>query len=406
MTHDLHNRSILLIISGGIAAYKGLDLIRRLREEGAQVRCVLTEGGAQFITPTSIAALTGEPVHTDMFPPEGSTRIDHINLTRQADLVVVAPATANIMARMAHGLADNLAAALLLATDKPVMIAPAMNVMMWRHPATQANVATLKKRGIVMVGPAKGAMACDEEGEGRMANVADILAAIEKYFSRPGPLTGRKALVTSGPTHEPLDPVRFIGNRSSGKQGHAIALALARQGAEVTLVTGPVTLPDPVSVKTVHVKTARDMLAACEKALPVDIAVCAAAVADWRPVKEVREKMKKGKGKPALDLAENPDILAALAQAGKKRPRLVIGFAAETNNMIALASEKFERKKCDWILANEVGEGKGFSEDDNELILLRRAAKGKVKPEIWPRQSKDLIARHLVEEIVAAFKRK
>jgi len=404
MTHSLPNRSILLIISGGIAAYKTPDLIRRLRDAGAQVRCVLTEGGAKFITPTSIAALSGEAVHTDMFPPAGSTRIDHIRLTREADLVVVAPATANLMARMAHGLADDLAATLLLATNKPVMVAPAMNFMMWQHPATQANVATLRKRGIMVVGPAKGAMACGEEGEGRMAEVADIFAAIDKHFSKPGPLTGKKALVTSGPTYEPLDPVRFIGNRSSGKQGHAIAAALARQGAKVTLVTGPVSLSDPIGVKTVHVDTARDMLKACEKALPVDIAVCAAAVADWRPVKEAREKMKKGKGKPAVDLTENPDILAALSQAGKKRPRLVIGFAAETNNMVALASEKFQRKKCDWILANEVGENKGFNEDENEVILLRRPAKGKVKPELWPRQSKELIARQLVEEIARALK--
>ncbi len=406
MTHSLHNRTILLIISGGIAAYKTPDLIRRLRDAGAQVRCVLTEGGAQFITTTSIAALSGENVHSEMFTAAGSTRIDHIHLTRESDLVVVAPATANLMARMAHGLADDLAATLLLATNKPVMIAPAMNSMMWQHPATQANVAILRKHGVMIVGPAKGSLACGEEGEGRMAEIADILTAVEKHFAKPGPLSGKRALVTSGPTYEPLDPVRFIGNRSSGKQGHAIAAALARQGAKVTLVTGPVTLPEPVGVKTIHVDTAHDMLTACEKALPVDIAVCAAAVADWRPVKAAKEKIKKGKGKPAVDLTENPDILATLSQAKKKRPHLVIGFAAETNNMVELASEKFQRKKCDWILANEVGDGKAFGEDENEMILLRATAKGKVKPELWPRQSKEQIARQLVEEIVAEFKRK
>ena len=405
MTHTLHNRSILLIISGGIAAYKSLDLIRRLREQGAKVRCVLTKGGAEFITPLSAATLSEEPVFTDLFSLTDEQRIGHIRLSREADLVVVAPATANLIARMAQGLADDLASTVLLATDKPVMIAPAMNVMMWQAAATQANVATLRKRGVSLVGPAKGTMACGEEGEGRMAEVADILAAIEAHFARPGPLAGKRALVTSGPTYEPIDPVRFIGNHSSGKQGQAIAAELAWQGAETVLVTGPTELADLKGVKTVHVNTAREMLAACKAEGKFDIAVCAAAVADWRPVEESLEKLKKGSAKPVIHLAENPDILATLSHKSSKRPRLVIGFAAETGNVQANAKEKFKRKGCDWIVANEVGHGKAFGKDDNEVTLLRRDAKGKITVAPWKSQSKDNVARQLVGEIVKTLGR-
>ncbi|MDD5587405.1 MAG: bifunctional phosphopantothenoylcysteine decarboxylase/phosphopantothenate--cysteine ligase CoaBC [Alphaproteobacteria bacterium] len=404
MSHTLTNRSVLLIISGGIAAYKSLNLIRRLREQGAKVRGILTKGGAEFITPLSVTALSGEPVFTDLFSLTDENKIGHINLSREADLIVVAPATANLMARMAHGLADDLASTVLLAADKPVMIAPAMNVRMWRHAATQANAATLRARGIAFIGPAKGMMACSEEGEGRMAEAADILAAIEAHFAKPGPLTGKRVLVTSGPTYEPIDPVRFIGNRSSGKQGLALAIELARQGAETVLVTGPTVLPDPAGVKTVHINTAREMLAACEAEGPFDIAVCAAAVADWRPVEEAQEKLKKGAAKPIVHLAENPDILAALAHAGKSRPQLVIGFAAETGDAVMHAKAKFERKGCDWIVANEVGSGKAFGKDDNEVTLLRRIASGGAKADHWPSQSKENIARQLVGEIAGFLK--
>jgi phosphopantothenoylcysteine decarboxylase / phosphopantothenate---cysteine ligase len=400
MTYTLHKRIILLIIAGGIAAYKSLDLIRKLREQGATVRVILTKGGAEFITALSVTSLSGEPVFTDMFSATDEQKFGHINLSRDADLIVVAPATANLMARMAHGLADDLASTVLLASDKPVMIAPAMNVMMWRHAATQANVATLRKRGIDFIGPAKGSLACGEEGDGRMADVAEILSAIQALFAKLGPLSGKRALVTSGPTYEPLDPVRFIGNRSSGKQGHAIAAEMARQGADVVLVTGPVVLPDPVGVKAIHVDTAREMLAASEAEGAFDIAVCAAAVGDWRPAEEAQEKMKKGTAKPVVHLTENPDILATLSKAGKKRPQLVIGFAAETGDAVLHAKAKFERKGCDWIVANEVGNGKAFGKDDNEVTLLRHDAKGNLTADAWPAQSKDNIARQLVGEIV------
>ncbi len=403
MTSPITNRTILLIISGGIAAYKSLDLIRRLKEKGATVCCILTKGGAEFITPLSVTALSGEPVFTDLFSLTDENKIGHINLSRQSDLIVVAPASANLMAKMAHGLADDLASTVLLASDKPVMVAPAMNVMMWRHAATKSNMKVLRERGIAFVGPGKGMMACNEEGEGRMAEVADILAAIEAYFEMSGPLRGKRALVTSGPTYEPLDPVRFIGNRSSGKQGHAIAAELARQGAETLLVTGPTQLPDPAGVQTVRVNTAREMLAACQNAGKLDIAVCAAAVADWRPQDEAKEKLKKGSAKPVVHLTENPDILATLSKAGAKRPKLVIGFAAETHDVHENAAAKFKRKGCDWIVANEVGNGKAFGNDHNEVALMRQDKKGKIQTEHWPRQSKDAIAKQLVGEIVKTF---
>jgi len=404
MDIPLHNRRILLIISGGIAAYKSLDLIRRLREMGAVVRCVLTEGGAKFVTPLSVAALSEGRVYNDLWSLTDENQMGHIRLSREADIVVVAPASANLIARMAQGLADDLAGTLLLATDKPVMIVPAMNGMMWQHAATQANIATLGQRGIIRVGPAQGLMACGEEGEGRMAEVADILAAIAQHFAKPGPLSGKRALVTSGPTFEPVDPVRFIGNRSSGKQGHAIAEALRDRGADTILISGPTHLPDPAGIQTLHVQTAEEMLAACESTLPADIAVCAAAVADWRPAEPASEKQKKGATKPVLELIENPDILARLSQAGNRRPRLVIGFAAETHDVQKHAAEKFTRKGCDWLLANQVGDGKGFEQDDNQITLLRRDAKGTITTDEWPQQSKQNIARQLAEDIITFFK--
>jgi phosphopantothenoylcysteine decarboxylase/phosphopantothenate--cysteine ligase len=400
----LFNRRVLLIISGGIAAYKSLDLIRRLREAGARVRCVLTEGGAHFVTPLSVAALSEEQVYTDLWSLTDENKMGHIRLSREADLVVVAPASANLIARLAQGLADDLAGTLLLATDKPVMIVPAMNPMMWQDAATQANVATLNKRGITRIGPACGQMACGEEGEGRMAEVADILAAITQHFAKPGPLSGKRAIVTSGPTYEPIDPVRFIGNRSSGKQGHAIAEALRDQGADTILISGPTQLPDPVGIKTIHVQTAREMLAASQASLPADIAVCAAAVADWRPATEASEKQKKGAAAPILALVENPDILATLAATGTKRPRLVIGFAAETNEVQKHAAEKFTRKGCDWLLANEVGDGKAFDQNDNQVTLLRRDSAGTIASAEWPHQSKQDVARQLTEDIITFFK--
>ncbi len=401
---SLHNRRILLIIAGGIAAYKSLDLVRRLRERGAEVHGVLTEGGAQFITPLSVAALTEQPVHTDLWTLTGDSRMGHIRLSREADLVIVAPATANLMAKMAQGLADDLASTLLLATDKPVMIAPAMNGMMWSHAATQANIKTLDQRGIKRIGPAQGLMACGEEGEGRMAEVDEIVAAIEQHFAIPGPLAGKRALVTSGPTFEPIDPVRFIGNRSSGKQGHAIAEALRDKGAETILISGPTHLPDPAGLQTIHVQTARDMLEACEANLPVDIAVCAAAVADWCPTHVAEQKTKKGVSTPALELVENPDILKHLAQTGNRRPKLVIGFAAETQDVEKLAAEKLARKGCDWLLANQVGEGLAFNQDDNQITFLSRDAHGKINIDAWPLMSKHEVARRLANGIAQSLR--
>lgn len=395
MDNSLRRRRILLIISGGIAAYKSLELIRGLRKAGAAVRCVLTSGGARFVTPLSVSALSGEPVHSDLW----AEPMAHIRLSREADLVLVAPATANLMAKMAHGSADDLASAVLLASDKPIMIAPAMNVEMWRGMATQANVATLRMRGVKIVGPDCGVMACGEEGAGRLLEPAKILAEVVAHFSIIGALSGRRALVTSGPTFEQLDPVRYIGNRSSGKQGHALAEALARYGAETVLVAGPTHLPDPSGVKTVHVETAREMLAACEAELPADIAICAAAVADWRVAAPATEKMKKDSGAPSLSFVENPDILATLSKAGAGRPRLVIGFAAETSDAEERAAQKLRRKGCDWIIANEVGGGKAFGGDENEVTLLRTGH----PPDRWPRQSKSAIAERVVGEIARVF---
>lgn len=394
----LKNRKILLIVSGGIAAVKVPDLIRRLRDQGTQVRCVLTEAGAQFVTPMSLAALSGEKVYQDLFSLTDESEMGHINLSREADLILIAPATANMMAKMTHGIADDLATTALLAADKPVVIAPSMNVMMWNHAATQDNVETLKNRGVTVVGPGAGDLACGEVGDGRMAEVPDIIAALAHHFETQrtaGPLSGHTALVTSGPTHEPIDPVRYIANRSSGKQGHAIADALAKLGASVTLITGPTQQPDPADVRVVHIESARDMLSACTEALPVDIAVCAAAVADWRVDQQNTSKIKKKNGDvPALKLEENPDILATLSALTDERPRLVIGFAAETENVIENGQKKLASKGCDWIVANDVSAGIGG--DTNAVHLIARD-----DVDSWPTQSKTAVASQLAARIAA-----
>ena len=404
VARTLQGRRILLIISGGIAAFKSLDLIRRLRERGAAVRCVLTRGGEQFVTPLSLAALTEDKVYTDLFSLTDESEMGHIRLSREADLVVVAPATADILAKMAAGLADDLATTALLATDKPVMAVPAMNVRMWEHAATRANIATLESRGVLRVGPIAGDMACGEYGDGRMTEVPDIVAAVEHFFTDATagrPLAGRRALVTSGPTREPIDPVRFIANRSSGKQGHAIAEALHRLGAETILVTGPVELPDPAGLAVTHVESANEMLAACEQALPVDVAVCAAAVSDWRVKDAAAQKIKKQRGKaPALAFVENPDICKTLSTAtGNRRPTLVVGFAAETENVIENAVKKRRRKGCDWLLANDVSPEQGtFGGDMNTLHLIRDDG-----TEAWPTMSKVDAGTRLANDIAAFF---
>lgn len=397
----LNQRNILLIISGGIAAYKSLELIRRLRERSARVRCVLTKGGAQFVTPLSIAALSEEKVYQDLWSLTDEQEMGHIRLSREADLIVVAPASANMIAKIAHGLADDLASTVLLAANKPILMAPAMNCQMWQNAATQANIALLQKRGVQQIGPNAGDMACGETGMGRMAEVPEILAAIEAHFAKPGKLSGKRALVTSGPTHEPIDPVRYIANRASGKQGHAIAVALAAAGCDVTLVTGPTRLADPAGIKTIQVETAVQMLQACQQSLPVEIAVCAAAVADWRVADAATQKLKKGQTAAQLALVENPDILASLSQPCAARPKLVIGFAAETENLLDHARAKLKRKGCDWLVANQVGEGIGFGVDQNQVHLLRGDA-----VESWPLMDKDQVARKLVEEIVLSIIKK
>ncbi len=396
----LHGKRVLLIISGGIAAYKSLELIRLLRKNGLAVRCILTRGGAQFVTPLSVSALTEDKVYTDLFSLTDEAEMGHIQLSRDADLVVVAPASADILAKMAQGLADDLASTTLLATDKPVMVAPAMNVRMWRHEATQANFAVLLERGVRILGPDEGDMACGEFGPGRLVEPEEIAAVITAYFCDSSPLAGRRALVTSGPTHEPIDPVRYIANRSSGRQGHAIAAALARQGAETTLVSGPTNLPDPAGVDVVHIETAQQMLDACLSALPADVAICAAAVADWRIETAAKEKIKKTKGKlPTLNMAENPDVLATLSAAGNKRPQLVVGFAAETENIVANAQAKRESKGCDWLLANDVSPDSGtFGGADNTIHLI--SADG---VEDWPRMSKEDVAERLAKRVAATL---
>ncbi|MCZ7661338.1 MAG: bifunctional phosphopantothenoylcysteine decarboxylase/phosphopantothenate--cysteine ligase CoaBC [Xanthobacteraceae bacterium] len=398
---NLSGRRILLIIGGGIAAYKALELIRRLRERGAAVRVVLSKAGQQFVTPLSVGAIAGQRAYTDLFDPASEFDVGHIRLARDTDLVVVAPATADLMARMAHGLADDLATTVLLATDKPVLIAPAMNPRMWAHPATQRNLARLAADGIATVGPNAGEMAeSHEAGTGRMAEPLEIVAAIEGLLGAARPLAGKRIVITSGPTHEAIDPVRYIANRSSGKQGHAIARAAAAAGAEVVLVSGPVALADPPGVKVVKVESAREMLAAVEGALPADAAVFAAAVADWGIAQAGAQKIKKGDGgPPQLALAENPDILATVAQARTQRPRLVIGFAAETEKVVDNAKAKLARKRCDWIVANDVSAAGGVMGGDRNTVHLVSAA----GVESWPTQSKEEVARALVERIAAAL---
>src|SRR5215203_335445 len=387
----LAGKRILLVIGGGIAAYKSLDLIRRLRERGAGVRCILTKGAQQFVTPLA----AGSRAHTDLFDREDEADIGHIRLARDADAIVVAPATANLMAKIAFGHADDLASTVLLATTLPILIAPAMNVRMWLHPATKRNLATLTGDGVAVVGPNDGAMAEAEHGPGRMAEPLEIVAALERLLGAGAerPLAGKRVLVTSGPTLEPIDPVRYIANRSSGRQGHAIAAAAAAAGAAVTLVSGPVGIPDPPGVAMVHVESAREMLAAVENALPADIAVFAAAVADWRTEAAAAEKIKKnGKRLPALNLVENPDILATVARLESGRPPLVVGFAAETEKVIEHARAKLKKKGCDLIVANDVAPGTGvMGGTSNTVHLVTRE-----EVETWPTLDKDEVARRLV----------
>ncbi len=395
----LSGRRILLIVGGGIAAYKSLELIRLIGKAGGRVVPVLTAGGREFVTPLSLAALAGERVHEALFDLTAEVEMGHIELSRSADLVVVAPATADLMAKLAGGLANDLASTLLLATDKRVLMAPAMNVRMWEHPATRRNRERLAEDGVLFVGPAEGEMACGEYGPGRMAEPAEILAAIADALG-PKPLAGRHAIVTSGPTHEPIDPVRYIANRSSGRQGAAIAAALAARGARVTFVTGPATAPRPTGAEVVEVETALEMAAAVEAALPADVAVFAAAVGDWRPVAAAARKIKKtAAGPPALALAENPDILASVAGLAQGRPPLVIGFAAETGDLIGNATAKRQRKGCDWLVANDVGDGSGIMGGmENAVTLI--TAEG---TEAWPRLDKREVAERLADRIAAAL---
>ena len=397
----LAGKRVLLLVGGGIAAYKALELIRLLRAEEVGVTCVLTRAGAQFVTPLSLQALSENRVYTDLFSLTDESEMGHIQLSRAADLLVVAPATADLLARMAAGLADDLAATVLLATDTPVLVAPAMNVRMWQHPATVANLATLRARGVAVVGPDEGAMACGEFGPGRLAEPPAILAAIAARLDGAGPLAGRRALVTSGPTHEPIDPVRYLANRSSGRQGHAIAAALAELGAAVTLVSGPVGIADPPGVRVERVETAEQMLAACLAALPADVAVMAAAVADWRVADPGGQKLKKvaGAPPPALALTPNPDILARVAGLATGRPRLVIGFAAETEHVLAHAQAKRARKGCDWIVANDVSPATGImGGEQNEVHLVSADA-----VEDWPRMTKTEVASRLARRIAEAL---
>ncbi|WP_374629684.1 bifunctional phosphopantothenoylcysteine decarboxylase/phosphopantothenate--cysteine ligase CoaBC [Pannonibacter indicus] len=400
-------KRVLLIIGGGIAAYKSLDLIRRLRERGVRVKVVMTAAAQQFITPLAAGALTAEKVYTDLFDREAEQDVGHIRLARDTGLIIVAPATADLMAKMAQGLAGDLATTVLLATNRPVLVAPAMNPAMWAHPATQRNVATLKSDGIAFIGPESGEMA--ESGEAGLGRMAEPLAIAERALelleagsTLPArPLAGKHVVITSGPTHEPIDPVRYIANRSSGKQGHAIAAAAAEAGARVTLISGPVTLPDPAGVTVIPVETAKEMLAAVEAALPADVAIMAAAVADWRVAQEGSEKIKKdGSGQPpALALVENPDILSTVGHLAGNRPRLVVGFAAETQNLIANAQGKLQRKAADWIVANDVSPSTGvMGGDANTVRIVTHDG-----IEDWPTLGKTEVARRLVARIAAAL---
>jgi phosphopantothenoylcysteine decarboxylase / phosphopantothenate---cysteine ligase len=412
----LSGKSILIVMTGGIAGYKILELVRRAREQGATLQIVMTQAAKQFVTPLSVASLAEAKVFDDLFSLTDENDMGHIQLSRAADLVVVAPATADIIAKMAHGFADDLASTVLLATDKKILVAPAMNVRMWLHPATQRNVAQLKADGVLLVGPEPGEMACGEFGPGRMSEPIAILAAITQALQdetaiplpadlrtmHSGALAGRRIVVTSGPTHEPIDPVRYIANRSSGKQGHAIAAAAAAAGAEVILVSGPVALPDPVGVRTRHVETARQMFETVEASLPADAFVAAAAVSDWRAATPAKHKIKKtASATPSLDLAENPDILASVAQRKSGRPALVIGFAAETENAIDHARAKLDRKGCDLVVANDVGAANGvMGGNENEVTIVAREG-----IEAWPRMTKGDVARRLIGLIAEKLNR-
>ena len=411
---SLSGKRILLVIGGGIAAYKVLDLIRRLRERGARVRAAMTRAAAEFVTPLSVASLSGDKVYDDLFSLTDEAAMGHIELSRDADLVVIAPATADLLAKLANGLANDLPSTLLLATDKKVLAAPAMNLRMWLHPATQRNVATLRTDGVLFVGPNDGDMACGEYGPGRMAEPLEIIAAIAAALQNDttialppgigahlgetnGALAGKRVVVTSGPTHEPIDPVRYIANRSSGKQGHAIARAAAEAGADVALISGPVSLPDPAGVQTKHVETARDMLSAVNAALPADIFVATAAVADWRMAEIGASKIKKGGngGAQSLSLVENPDILAMIAHRNHARPRLVVGFAAETDDVLAHARKKLDAKGCDMIVANDVSPSTGImGGDKNTIHIVTRSG-----IESWPTLDKDEVARRLIARL-------
>ena len=400
-------KRVLLIVSGGIAAYKSLDLVRNLKNAGIAIRCILTPGGAQFVTTLSLATLSEDNVYEDLFSVTDQGGIGHIELSRDADLLVVAPATADILAKMRAGIADDLATAVLLATDKPVLIAPAMNIRMWEHGATQENLAVLRARGVNVIGPEEGDMACGEYGMGRMSEPDTITNAIKKLFqgmnsrdaaincNRNQKLAGKKALVTSGPTHEPLDPVRYIANRSSGRQGHAIAAALAQQGADTVMISGPTNLSNPIGVTVHRVGSAVEMLEACKRELPADIVVCAAAVADWRALHPTDEKIKKNGVVATLELTENPDILSSLSQSKSNRPRLVVGFAAETGSVVDKALDKLARKKCDWMIANDVSVGtKTFGGANNTVHIVDQNG-----IESWPEMSKESIGERLADRI-------
>lgn len=393
----MSDKRVLLIIGGGIAAYKSLELIRLLAKQGVATRAILTKAGAEFVTPLSVGSLTGDKVYQDLFNLTDEAEMGHIQLSRSADLVVVAPATADLMAKAANGLANDLASTTLLATDKPVLYAPAMNVRMWLHAATQRNVARLQADGAHILGPNEGDMACGEYGPGRMSEPQEILGAILALL-KDGPLKGKKAIVTAGPTIEAIDPVRFLSNRSSGKQGYAIASALAQAGADVTLVSGPTALSAPLGVRMERVESAAEMLKACEAALPADVAVMVAAVADWRPANRAEKKIKKAaNGAPPIALEENPDILATLSKPGRKRPKLVIGFAAETETVEEHAHAKIAKKGCDWIVANDVS-GDVMGGDQNQVLLITRDS-----AEAWPRMAKEEVAQRLALQIGAAL---
>ncbi len=409
MTQSLKNKSILLIISGGIAAYKSLELIRLIRKNGGNVRCILTDGGKQFVTPLSISALSENEVYTNLWSLKDETEMGHIRLSREADLIIIAPASANIIAQMAHGLAQDLATTTLLAANTPITIAPAMNHQMWSNPATQTNIATLQQRGIEIIPPTEGDMACGEFGTGRMSEPDDILHhIITSLTPEKLPLKGKHAIVTSGPTYEPIDPVRFIGNRSSGKQGQAIARALKNAGANVTLITGPTALPPPTDITTINIETAAQMLEATEKSLPANICICAAAVSDWSPENTTKNKIKKTKSTPPeIKLKENKDILKTLSNH-INRPDLVIGFAAETENLKANAQSKLTRKNCDWILANNIHPSNArstnktiFGSDQNHVYLITSSG-----IQDWLPMTKQAIAEKLTNEIIEYFTNK